>query len=76
MNCTLYVLMYACLSVCMHMCVLACISNVYSHVTVHIFGMSLNKYSYHIANMSDIAIMLNGRIDPTSCVHVPKHKKS
>ena len=35
-----------------------------SHCTL-IEHMSLNKYGYHIANMSHTAIMLNGNIDPT-----------
>ena len=33
-------------------CVHVCISSLYSHVTVHIFGMTLNTYHYHIVDMT------------------------
>ena len=32
----------------------------FTHVSLYTFDMSLNKYGYHIPNMSHKAIMLNG----------------
>ena len=63
---------YISLYVCMHT---ICISILYSHVNIHMFGMSLNKYGCHIANMRHTAIMLCDHTDPTFCIQTLKHNK-
>ena len=63
MHIWMYICGYICnqtyMSMCMYVCLCACMhTNLYSHVTVHIFDMSLKKYSWHITNMSHTTIML------------------
>ena len=55
--------------VCMH------IRYLLPYYCTYIWHMLLNKYGYNTENVRHKAIMLNGHINPTFCMHVPKHNQ-
>ena len=76
--------MYVVRNIKVFMCMYACIS-VHSYACVHAYESSLLPCHYtclislnkncHIVNMMHTAIMLNGHIDPTIFIYVPKYNQ-